>query len=58
MAAWQDFDSIFYFNKNFSYDGNLADSINSNRRALENQLFVDKLLGLTGIKAGTFGDGT
>lgn len=52
MAPWHDFDSIFYFNKGFIYDGKVIEHIVSNRRALENQLFVDKLLALTGVKAG------
>ena len=54
MAPWHDFDSIFYFNKGFTYDGKTIEHIVSNRRSLENQLFVDKLLGLTGVKAGIF----
>ncbi|KAI9925628.1 hypothetical protein ASPWEDRAFT_157261 [Aspergillus wentii DTO 134E9] len=53
MAPWDDFDSIFYFNKNFSYDGKVIEQIISNRRALGNQLFADRLLGLLGVKAVT-----
>lgn len=52
MAPWDDFDSIFYFNKNFTYDGKVIEQIVANRRALENQLFADRLLGLLGVKAG------
>lgn len=52
MAPWHDFDSIFYFNRGFFYDGKVIEQIVANRRALENQLFVDKLLGLTGVRAG------
>lgn len=54
MAPWYDFDSIFYFNRQFSYDAKVIEHIVSNRRALENQLFVDRLLGLTGVRAGRF----
>ncbi|OJJ48686.1 hypothetical protein ASPZODRAFT_130795 [Penicilliopsis zonata CBS 506.65] len=53
MAPWEDFDSIFRFNKNFVYDGKIIEQILSNRRALENQLFVDRLLGLLGVKSVT-----
>lgn len=52
MAPWDDFDTIFYFNKNFTYDGKVIEQIVANRRALENQLFADRLLGLLGVKAG------
>ncbi|PYI19884.1 hypothetical protein BO99DRAFT_383775 [Aspergillus violaceofuscus CBS 115571] len=53
MAPWEDFDSIFQFNKDFSYDGKLIEQIISNRRALEDRLFADRLLGLLGVKAVT-----
>ncbi|GES63396.1 nuclear pore complex assembly-domain-containing protein [Aspergillus terreus] len=53
MASWDDFNSIFSFNKTYSYDGRVIDHILSNRRALENQLFVDRLLGLAGVKPVT-----
>ncbi|PYI07272.1 hypothetical protein BO78DRAFT_396569 [Aspergillus sclerotiicarbonarius CBS 121057] len=53
MAPWDDFDTIFYFNKNFTYDGKVIEQIIANRRALENQLFADRLLGLLGVKAVT-----
>ena len=52
MAPWLDFDAIFSFNKNVVYDGKVIEQIISNRRALENQLFADRLLGLLGVKAG------
>ena len=52
MAPWEDFDTIFYFNKNFAYDDKIIDQILSNRRALENQLFADRLFGLLGVQAG------
>ncbi|KKK20216.1 hypothetical protein AOCH_005761, partial [Aspergillus ochraceoroseus] len=53
MAPWEEFDSIFYFNKNFTYDGKIIEQILSNRRALENKLFADRLLGLLGVQAVT-----
>lgn len=52
MASWEDFDVTFSFNRNFTYDKKLIDTINGNRRSLENQLFIDRLLGLMGVKAG------
>jgi hypothetical protein len=53
MALWEDFETIFSFNKKYSYDAKVVDQILANRRALENQLFADRLLGLLGIKGGT-----
>lgn len=52
MAQWEDFNLIFSFNKKYSYDSKTVDQIVSNRRALENRLFADRLLGLLGIKGG------
>lgn len=52
MAPWDNFDAIFSFNPNFVYDGKVLEQIVSNRRALENQLFADRLLGLIGVNAG------
>lgn len=52
MAQWEDFSHIFSFNKKYSYDTKVVDQIISNRKALENQLFADRLLGLAGIKGG------
>ncbi|KAJ5613950.1 hypothetical protein N7528_007604 [Penicillium herquei] len=53
MAPWEDFGQIFSFNKKYHYDTKLVEQINSNRRALESHLFVDRLLGLLGIKGVT-----
>lgn len=55
MPSWEDFDVSFFFNKNFVYDGKLVDQIITNRRALEGQLFVDRLLELLGVKPGRYG---
>lgn len=52
MAPWDDFDAVFGFNKNVVYDGKVIEQIISNRRALDNRLFADRLLGLLGVKAG------
>lgn len=52
MAQWEDFNHIFSFNKKYSYDAKVVDQIISNRKALENQLFADRLLGLAGITGG------
>lgn len=54
MAPWEDFDAIFHFNKNFTYDGKVIAQIIKNRGALENQLFADRLLELLGVQAGTY----
>ncbi|KAJ5153074.1 uncharacterized protein N7482_009552 [Penicillium canariense] len=53
MAQWEDFNHIFSFNKKYSYDAKVVDQILSNRKALGNQLFADRLLGLAGIKGVT-----
>ncbi|KAL5343403.1 nuclear pore complex assembly-domain-containing protein [Aspergillus crustosus] len=53
MAPWEEFESIFSFNKNFTYDGKVIEQILSNRRALENQLFADRLLELLGVQSVT-----
>ncbi|KAJ5930308.1 hypothetical protein N7466_005801, partial [Penicillium verhagenii] len=53
MALWEDFNHIFSFNKKFHYEAKIVEQINSNRRALENHLFADRLLGLLGIKGVT-----
>jgi hypothetical protein len=52
MAQWENFSHIFSFNKKYSYDAKVVDQIASNRKALENQLFADRLLSLAGIKGG------
>ncbi|KAL3477807.1 hypothetical protein BJX99DRAFT_245998 [Aspergillus californicus] len=53
MAPWEEFDEIFHFNKYFTYDGKIIELILSNRRALENQLFADRLLQLLGVPTVT-----
>ncbi|KAJ5797776.1 uncharacterized protein N7503_007072 [Penicillium pulvis] len=53
MAQWEDFNQIFAFNKKYHYDAKVVELINSNRRALENHLFADRLLALVGIKGVT-----
>ncbi|KAJ5692451.1 hypothetical protein N7462_001874 [Penicillium macrosclerotiorum] len=53
MAQWEDFNHIFSFNKKYAYDAKVVEQIISNRRALENRLFADRLLGLLGIKGVT-----
>ncbi|GLI75477.1 hypothetical protein PoHVEF18_003731 [Penicillium ochrochloron] len=53
MAQWEDFNHIFSFNKKYSYDAKVVEQIISNRKALENQLFADRLLGLAGITGVT-----
>ncbi|KAL1993947.1 hypothetical protein VTN49DRAFT_2616 [Thermomyces lanuginosus] len=50
MAPWEQFEATFQFNRNIAYDKKTVDQILANRRALENQLFIDRLLGLLGVK--------
>jgi Nuclear pore complex assembly len=52
MSSWESFDLTFQFNRDLTYDKKLIDRINGNRRSLENQLFIDRLLGLMGVQAG------
>jgi len=47
----EDFDTIYYFDKNYSYDSKSVELIVSNRRSLEGQLFIDRLLALLDVKA-------
>lgn len=54
MAYWADFDNIFNFNKKYHYETKVVELIVNNRKVLENQLFADRLLGLLGIKGGTY----
>jgi hypothetical protein len=54
MSLWEEFDQTFHFNKDFAYDAKIADQIVANRRALDNQLFVDRLLSLLGVNAGSY----
>ncbi|KAK2794210.1 hypothetical protein FQN51_000911 [Onygenales sp. PD_10] len=51
MAPWEDFDATFSFKRDFAYDPKTFAQISSNRRALENTLFVDRLLKVLGIDA-------
>ncbi|RDW72295.1 ELYS family protein [Aspergillus mulundensis] len=53
MAPWEEFEAIFYFNKNFTYDGKVIEQILTNRRSLDNRLFADRLLELLGVQAVT-----
>lgn len=54
MAPWEQFEATFYFNKSIAYDKKTVEQILVNRRSLENQLFIDRLLGLLGVKGGTY----
>lgn len=53
MAPWEEFDATFYFKRDSSYDSKKVDLIIANRRALENILFVDRLLKALNIDAGS-----
>jgi hypothetical protein len=52
MAPWEEFESTFRNNKKVAYAGQTIEQIRSNRQALENVLFVDRLLRVLGINAG------
>lgn len=49
MYSWQTFDEVFGFDSGSAYGLTDAQTIQSNRKALEG-LFVDKVLRLMGIK--------
>ncbi|KAG5287135.1 hypothetical protein I7I48_02991 [Histoplasma ohiense] len=53
MAPWEEFDATFYFKRDSSYDSKTVDLIIANRRALENILFVDRLLKALNIDAAS-----
>lgn len=52
MATWESFDAVFYFDRNYAHDKKTLDRIVANRRSLQNQLFIDRLLQLMGVKPG------
>jgi hypothetical protein len=53
MASWESFDAVFYFDRNYAHDKKTLDRIVANRRSLQNQLFIDRLLQLMGVKPGS-----
>ncbi|OJD23919.1 hypothetical protein ACJ73_04728 [Blastomyces percursus] len=53
MAPWEEFDVTFSFKRDSSYDPKTYDHIVANRRALENILFVDRLLKALNIDAAS-----
>ncbi|PGH16590.1 hypothetical protein AJ79_01696 [Helicocarpus griseus UAMH5409] len=53
MAPWEDFDATFSSKRDFTYDSRTYDQIIANRRALENVLFVDRLLKALNIDAAS-----
>jgi hypothetical protein len=53
MASWESFDAVFYFDRNYAHDKKTLDRIVANRRSLQNQLFIDRLLQLMGVKLGS-----
>ncbi|CRG91050.1 putative protein ely5 [Talaromyces islandicus] len=50
MATWETFDAVFYFDRNYAHDKKTLDRIVANRRSLQSQLFIDRLLQLMGVK--------
>lgn len=52
MASWEDFDSTFSFKRDFNYDVKTIDLVVHNRRALNDVLFIDRLLNILGIDTG------
>lgn len=52
MDGLDDFDAIFAFKPDLEYDPQVVDQILRNRRALENELFIDRLLKAFGIDKG------
>ncbi|KKZ65444.1 hypothetical protein EMCG_08716 [[Emmonsia] crescens] len=53
MAPWEEFDATFSFKRDSAYDSKTYDQIIANRRALENVLFVDRLLKVLNIDAAS-----
>ncbi|KAH8703240.1 nuclear pore complex assembly-domain-containing protein [Talaromyces proteolyticus] len=51
MASWESFEFTFQFEPNYAHDKKTLDRITANRRSLQNQLFIDRLLKLMGVKS-------
>ncbi len=54
MDEFEDFDSVFDFKNDYAYDHKIIEAILANRRTLENELFLDRLLRVLGVKQGEF----
>jgi hypothetical protein len=49
MFSYQNFDEVFSFDPEWSYDEDMVSEIESNRKQLEG-LFIEKVMKLLGIK--------
>ena len=52
MRDFSEFEDVFEFDPAYKYDQKTVDAIKGNRRALENELFFDKLLKVLAIDKG------
>lgn len=50
MDAIEDFEAVFGTNQNVAYDSQALEKIRRNRRSLEGELFVDRLLKALGVQ--------
>lgn len=53
MEEFEDFEAVFGTKSDVAYDPQTIEEIVDNRRALENVLFLDRLLGALGIEKCT-----
>lgn len=54
MDEFEDFESVFSFEPDYTFDHKIVEVILANRRTLENELFFDRLLRVLGIRQGRF----
>ncbi len=55
MRDFSEFEDVFEFDPDYKYDQKTVDAIKENRRALENELFFDRLLKVLAIDKGKHG---
>lgn len=52
MEEFEQFEAVFGFRPDIAYDHQTVDHVLRNRRALENELFFDRLLKALGVSQG------
>ena len=54
MEDFEQFEAVFGFRPDIAYDHQTVDHVLRNRRALENELFFDRLLKALGVSQGQY----
>ena len=52
MDEFEDFEAVFSFKSDYTYDHKIVEVILLNRRTLDNELFFDRLLRVLGMRKG------